>query len=42
MLSDTTPSEPESLVSTKGLKAALPGEALDEPDAPKPFQYLGD
>lgn len=41
MLSDSTPAEPEKLVASKHVSAALPGEALDEPDAPAPFEYLG-
>ena len=38
MLSDSTPSEPEKLIASKHVAAALPGEALDEP---APFEYLG-
>lgn len=41
MLSDSTPAEPEKLIASKHVAAALPGEALDEPEAPKPFEYLG-
>jgi hypothetical protein len=41
MLYDTTPSEPENLVKTKTLSVALPGEALDEPEPPQPFDYMG-
>lgn len=41
MLTDSTPDQEETLVANKAVSAALPGEALDEPEPPKPFQYLG-
>jgi len=41
MLVDTTPEKPTVLVATKRVSAALPGEALDEPEPPAPFEYLG-
>ena len=42
MLTDSTPGVDEKLVANKAVAVALPGEALDEPEPPKPFQYLGD
>lgn len=41
MLTDSAPSEPEKLVSSKSVSTALPGDALNEPEPPKPFEYLG-
>jgi hypothetical protein len=42
LLRDTTPQEPEKIVASKAPSTALPGEALDEPEPPAPFQYNGD
>lgn len=42
MLTDSTPGVDETLVANKAVSVALPGEALDEPEPPKPFQYIGD
>jgi len=41
MLADSTPEQPTVLVASKRVSAALPGEALDEPEPPAPFEYLG-
>jgi len=42
MLRDTAPSEPEQLKTAKAPSTALPGEAANEREPPKPFTYLGD
>ncbi len=41
MLADTQPNEPQVLVASKRVSTALPGEALDEPEPPAPFEYTG-
>jgi len=41
MLLDTTPEVTEKIVAAKTASTALPEEALDEPEPPAPFDYLG-